>query len=65
MTKQFNSRLPQMSHDQIEQIADEYGLTKTQVLILAIDRLKRQLLPDDNWMSELSDLEKQLISDHE
>lgn len=45
MTTQFNTRLPQISHDQIDQIATEYGLTKTQIAILAIDRLARDLFP--------------------
>ena len=46
MTTQFNTRLPQLTHDQIGDIAREYGLTKTQVVILAIDRLCRDLNPN-------------------
>lgn len=46
MTIQLNSRLPQITHDQINDIVNEYGLTKTQVLILAIDRLCRDLNPN-------------------
>lgn len=44
-TKQFNTRIPEMTQEQIDQITDEYGLTKTQCLILAIDRLSRDLYP--------------------
>jgi hypothetical protein len=44
-TKQFNTRIPQITQEQIDQIIDEYGLTKTQVLIITIDRLARDLYP--------------------
>lgn len=44
---QFNTRLPVITHDQISQIADETGLTKTQVVILAIDRFWLALHPDE------------------
>ena len=44
-TKQFNARIPALTQEQIDQIADEYELTKTQILILAIDRLSRDLYP--------------------
>ena len=37
--QQVNVRLPSISIGQIESIAETHGLTKTQVLILAIDRL--------------------------
>ena len=43
MSQQFNVRLPKLAHDQIEDISETYGLTKTQVIILAVDRLKRAL----------------------
>jgi hypothetical protein len=46
MIAAFNARLPKLSHDQIADIASQYGLTKTQVLILAIDRLCRDLNPN-------------------
>lgn len=42
-TSQFNTRLPQLTHDQISQITEDYGLTKTQVIIIAVDRLARDL----------------------
>ena len=45
MTRQFNTRLPEFSHDQIDRITAEFGLTKIQVLILALDRLHRDLYP--------------------
>lgn len=41
MSQQLNVRLPKLSQDQINEIGDIYGLTKTQVIILAVDRLAR------------------------
>lgn len=41
-TKQFNTRLPESTLEQIEQIAKRTGMTKTQVLILAIDRMAKE-----------------------
>jgi len=43
-----------LTHDQITLLADSYGLTKTQVIILAVDRLVRDL------DSESPDAEKDL-----
>lgn len=43
MSNQFNARLPQLTHDQISELGQDYGLTKTQVIILAVDRLSREL----------------------
>jgi hypothetical protein len=40
---QFNVRLPLLTRDQIGELVDEYGLTKTQVIIVAVDRLNREL----------------------
>ena len=45
-SSQFNARLPLLTHDQINQLADDYGLTKTQVIIVAVDRLVRELRVD-------------------
>lgn len=42
-TSQFNTRLPRLTHEQINDLSHEYGLTKTQVIILAVDRLTRDL----------------------
>lgn len=42
-SSQFNARLPSLTHDQISQISNTYGLTKTQVIIMAVDRLSRDL----------------------
>lgn len=42
-SSQFNARLPQLTHSQIGDLTDAYGLTKTQVVILAVDRLIRDL----------------------
>ena len=54
LSSQFNARLPLLTHDQITLLADSYGLTKTQVIILAVDRLVRDL------DSESPDAEKDL-----
>lgn len=43
MAQQFNIRLPKISHEQINHLSETYGLTKTQVVILAIDRLTQAL----------------------
>lgn len=47
MPQQFNVRLPEMTHNQIAQITEAHGLTKTQVIILAVDRLSRALIAQD------------------
>ncbi len=46
-TKQFNARIPQITQQQIDKIARLTGMTKTQIIILAIDRLARDLTPDE------------------
>ena len=38
-SSQFNARLPQLTHAQINDLAATHGLTKTQVIILAVDRI--------------------------
>lgn len=45
-SSQFNARLPHLTHDQISQLAEDYGMTKTQVVIIAVDRLARELQAD-------------------
>jgi hypothetical protein len=42
-SSQFNARLPQLTHTQINNLATVHGLTKTQVIIVAVDRLAREL----------------------
>jgi hypothetical protein len=44
MSQQFNIRLPDITHNQIAQISEVHGLTKTQVIILAVDRLSAALI---------------------
>jgi len=44
--EQFNVRLPGMTLEQIDLIAETYGLTKTQVVILAVDRLTSAVDPE-------------------
>lgn len=48
MSQQFNIRLPKLCHEQINEISDQHGLTKTQVIILAVDRLARSLREESN-----------------
>ena len=43
MSKQFNTRLPELTHEQIDALSQAHGLTKTQVVILAVDRFVRAL----------------------
>lgn len=50
-SNQFNVRLPRLSHTQIKTLSEMHGLTKTQVIIVAVDRLARDLkaeLPEAN-----------------
>jgi hypothetical protein len=47
MSQQFNVRLPELTHSQIAQIGETHGLTKTQVIILAVDRLATALIGQD------------------
>ena len=42
-SNQFNARLPQITHNQINNLVAAHGLTKTQVIIVAVDRLARDL----------------------
>jgi Asp-tRNA(Asn)/Glu-tRNA(Gln) amidotransferase B subunit len=44
MSQQFNVRLPELTHQQITQLNETHGLTKTQVIILAVDRLTNALV---------------------
>jgi hypothetical protein len=43
---QFNVRLPGNTLECIDLLVETYGMTKTQVIILAVDRLTRDLYPD-------------------
>ena len=44
MSQQFNIRLPELTHQQITKLSETHGLTKTQVIILAVDRLTNALI---------------------
>ena len=44
--EQFNVRLPAFTVESIELVCDTYGLTKTQAIILAVDRLTHDLDPE-------------------
>lgn len=41
--EQFNTRLSKLTHQQITELAEQYGLNKTEVVTLAIDRLYTEL----------------------
>ena len=43
LSKNPPSKLPQLTHTQINNLAVVHGLTKTQVIIVAVDRLARDL----------------------
>jgi hypothetical protein len=49
---QFNARLPSLTHTQIRGISETHGLTKTQVIIVAVDRLARDLESDSTEASK-------------
>jgi hypothetical protein len=38
-TKQFNVRLPAISQEQVKELEAKTGLTQTQLIIMALDRL--------------------------
>lgn len=44
-TKQVNTRLPALTLAQIEALAAQSGMTVTQVIIVAIDRMAQAELP--------------------
>ena len=46
-TERFNARIPKLTANQIERLADKLGLTKTQLLIVAVDRMAQQELADE------------------
>ena len=45
--KLFSARLPELTHRQLEAISEAQGLTKTQIVLLAVDRFARQLQAED------------------
>lgn len=51
-SNQFNVRLPQLTHDQINKVVHDHGLTKTQVIIVAVDRLARALKAESEEASK-------------
>ena len=46
-TTQLNIRIPPLTIQQIDKIVKATGMTKTQIVLLAIDRLTRELTPDE------------------
>lgn len=64
MTTQFNTRLPELTTNQIDDIAEIHGLTKTQIIIIAIDRLHQQLQhPDIRYELTADDVRKAQTTD--
>ena len=47
MSQQVNVRLPKITREQIDVLIESYGLTKTQVIILAVDRFASTLTSQD------------------
>jgi len=45
-SKQKNYRLPTLTLEQIAKLRDRTGMTETQVIIAAIDRMARELLSE-------------------
>lgn len=43
-SKQYNVRLPRLTQQQLEELAAATGLTTTQTVIVAIDRMHHQLM---------------------
>jgi hypothetical protein len=54
MPQQFNVRLPEHTHNQIAQISETHGFTKTQVIILAVDRLTNALADQNEQAEKIS-----------
>ena len=48
MRRQFNVRLPGLTQNQLSELVTMTGMTTTQVVILAIDALYRQLTVEAN-----------------
>ena len=48
MRRQFNVRLPDLTQGQLNEMVAMTGMTTTQVIILAIDALYRQLTTETN-----------------
>lgn len=53
--EQFNVRLPGMTLEQIDLIAETYGLTK-QVIIVAVDRMTAQVNPEEIGQFEIFEM---------
>lgn len=46
-TVRFNARIPELTNRQIAALIAKLGLTKTQIVIIAVDRMARDELADD------------------
>ena len=54
MSKQFNIRnLPEHTARQIDELCARMGVTKTQLVLLAIERLHQKEINDDNGDGQL------------
>ena len=51
-SSQFNARLPHLTHTQITDLSEAYGLTKTQAIILAVDRILDMFRTTINVLSD-------------
>ncbi len=43
MRQQLNVRLPKATHKQIEKLVNKTGMTKTTLIILALDKYEREV----------------------
>jgi predicted DNA-binding protein len=53
MAQQTNAKLPDETRKQIASICERTGMTITQVLIVAIDRMSREVEPRDEGASNI------------
>ncbi|NLE43714.1 MAG: hypothetical protein GX620_03235 [Chloroflexi bacterium] len=44
MREQLNVRIPTITQDQVEDLCTRLGLTRTQLVIMAIDRMAREMV---------------------
>lgn len=57
MPKQFNVRLPEITLQQMEEISLTTGLSMTQIVVIAIDRLARTMLPSKGQSAKPQNIE--------
>lgn len=58
MSKQFNVRIPELTERQLDDLTGGFGLTKTQVVLIAITMLHSHTFPDKDWKQSIQELRK-------